>query len=59
MAEEKKVTLALEGFRIDAFDPSVEGVPPITAKGTKVPESREKEVREQAKKSGLSVRKVS
>jgi hypothetical protein len=42
----------------DAFDPSIEGVEVITRSGTDVPSGKVEEVKEQARKSGISLREV-
>lgn len=58
MAEAKKVRLAVTGLGTDVFEPSVEGVEPITREGTDVPEKKEQEVRNKARDEGVSLRKV-
>lgn len=52
------ITLACR-FPCDVFDPSIEGVDPITQVGTPVPADKEKEIRAAAKANGVSIRKVS
>lgn len=42
----------------DEFDPSIEGVEVITRDGTDVPSGKVEEVKEAAKRSGVSVREV-
>jgi len=58
MAEEKTVKLAVNSWQHYAFDPSIEGVEVITREGTVVPTDKEQEVREKARKAGISLRKV-
>lgn len=59
--EEQKVTMAIapSDWQIDYLDTSVEGVPVLDHEGVEVPASKEDAVKEAAKRSGVSVRKVS
>lgn len=59
MAKKETVVLAVADWRLDAYDPSIEDVVTITRAGTEVPADKEQEVRNQARKSGVSIRKVS
>lgn len=43
----------------DVFDPSLEGIDPITADGTEVPESRVDEIKKLARDNGVRLQKVS
>lgn len=56
MAEDKKtVTFKVADFRVDSFDPSVEGVEPITPEGTAVPAGKAKAVLESAERAGVEL----
>lgn len=55
---EKTVKLAPADYRVDSFDPSVEGVPEIKQGGTEVPANREDAVRDAAKAADVRLRKV-
>ncbi len=53
------VTLAVAPHEpTDVFDPSIEGVDPITRIGTPVPVDLEKAVRKAARENGVSLRKI-
>lgn len=46
-------------FPSDGLDPSIDGVPVITADGTDVPVEHEEAIRKAANSSGVKIRKVS
>ncbi len=55
----KTVTLDFEDWRYDSWDFEVQGTTYTIEKGgTEVPESREEEIKKEAQKSGLVLRKV-
>lgn len=60
MADEQKSgpKLAPADFRTDSFDPSVEGVEPLTQEGTQVSKAKEKEARDAAERMGVELREV-
>ena len=60
MANEKSNTVSLEpaDFRVDEFNSGVEGVEPIRKGGTEVPAGKEEEVRNAAKRAGVSLKKA-
>lgn len=60
MAKDDTVKLAIapSSWQTDYFDPSVEGVEPISQAGTDVPAAKEDAVRDAAKRSGVSLKKV-
>lgn len=45
-------------FPNDVFDPSIEGVDPLTTDGTEVPAGHEQTIRNLARDNGVAVRKV-
>jgi hypothetical protein len=56
--EQPRVTLAIASGETDVFDPSIEGVDPITRAGTRLPKKLEKAVRARAREYGISLHKV-
>lgn len=57
-AESGTIKLAPRDFRVDSFDPKVEGVEPLTPAGTEVPAGKEQEVREAAVRSKVEIKEV-
>ncbi len=53
------VTLRVAPGETDVFDPSIEGVDPITKAGTPVPADKEKAVRKVAREYRVTLQKVS
>lgn len=59
MAKGDSVKLAPVDWRVDAFDPSVEGAPVIKKGGVEVPADKVDEVKKQAEASGVELKEVS
>ena len=45
-------------FRINEFDPSIQGVSPLTQEGTDIPKGKEEQVRDAAERSGIELIEV-
>lgn len=54
----KAKKLAPVDFRVDSFDPKVEGVDPLTLAGTGVPAGKVDQVKEAAERSNIKLREV-
>ncbi len=54
----KAKKLAPKDFRVDSFDPKVEGVKPLTSAGSEVPTGKVDQVKEAAKRSKVELREV-
>lgn len=57
-AGENTVMLEIAGGAVDVFDPSIEGVSPITKSRTSIPAANEPEVKKSARQHGVSVRRA-
>lgn len=55
---EETVKLKITGSVVDVFDPSIEGISPITKAGTSIPAEKEAEIKKSARGSGVSISRV-